>query len=162
MTFPKKDNYQIYGGDLQDRRPSVNFHKIGATDLPAEDFNQCRASIAGMTNASFLAYIKYNTSAGIIEYECAWDKVKSGMPTVSYNGLSGGYEVVFPYIVYDLRGKTHSVNLIAALANPDVDNSVNAYQSHMRKMRSNSFNLYNTINFGQPTNLLTTVDMFFF
>lgn len=162
MTFPKKDSYQTYGGDLVDKNPSKSFHKTGAVDLPAEDFNQCRASIAGATNTSFQAYIKYSSSLDkIIEYECGWDKIKSAPPVIREADV-GIWEVEFPATIIDLRGKKQIVNMYAALGNPDLDNSTTMGQITTQKFSNNHFIIFVSYLGGQPTESIDLYDLFFF
>jgi hypothetical protein len=163
MTFPKHDNYQTYGGELQDRLPSKNFHKFGATDLPTEDINQCRASLAGEMQTGFQSYIKYSSFLKqIIEYKCGWDKIKSDLPIIHEIENTGIWVVQFPDYITDLRGKKQIVNMIGGLSNPDCDNHSLMAQLIVQKKNINTFWVYATSNSGIPTETIDLFDLFFF
>lgn len=161
MTFPHKDNYQIYGGDLQDLAPSKLFHQAGATDLPAEDFNQCRATLAAATNVSFQCYIKYSTVTGsMLQYETAWDKVKSNIPTFDEVD-TGNYQVNFPATVIDLRGNKQIINFLGVAGNADIANTSQGGLIIAQRVSNNAVIFYARDN-GQPAEDIDNIDMFFF
>ncbi len=161
MTVPKHDIYSTYGGELIDRAPTKNFHNPLATDLPADDFSACRASIAGMTQLDFQCYMKLDTDhVSLIEYETVWDKGKSALPT--FNVFSGGILfITFPPTVVDLQGKKHILNFMGGLANPDLVNSATGYQATINKQGNNKLVLY-CRNFSTLTFNALPVDIFIF
>lgn len=166
MTFPKQDSYDTYGGDLKDKKPSKNFHQVGATDLPAEDFNQCRASLAGATNTSFQCYIKFNSDNNELEqYEPAWDKIKTGLPSISEFD-TGVWLVTFPAIYYDKRGIKQNMNILGMITNTDQTQiagggSSQLYQSSGQVLSPNTA-LFYTLQSGQAVEDIMFTDLFFF
>lgn len=159
MTIPNKDTYDSYGGDLKDRAPAKNFHRDGATDLPAEDFNKCRASAAGLVTTSFLCYLKIRPYEDnpIIEYESVWNKIKTEPIIVSLID-SDIYTVKFPTTVIDLRGKRQPLNIFSVLMNRDEDNSSGPVYASITKNSPILFTIRRTVG------ILTTptFDLFFF
>ena len=162
MTFPKKDTYDTYGGDLKDWAPAKNFHTIGATDLPAEDFNQCRSSAAGMTHTGFTCYLKFNPYLAnpIIEYEAGWNKIKSEEIIIEAIDV-GIFTIKFPATVIDNRGKRQSLNMFAATVNVDQEASSNIYQVSIYRQTPLQFEMLSTVN-GSPGVEPHTYDAFFF
>lgn len=162
MTFPIKSTYDNFGGELQDRSPAKNFHIFGATDLPAEDFNQCRASLAGATQTGCQAYIKYDFINGtLVEYEAAWDKIKTPTPFIGEADVGMCY-VELPPFYYDLRGKKHTMNVNFLHTNTDVAQSNAAIYSTSGQQIAPNYLYFFIFLDGQFTEDFQYVDLFFF
>ena len=165
MTFPKKDSYDTYGGDLVDLAPSKSFHFFGAKDIPAQDFNSCKATIAGATQTGFQCYIKWNGSSGdILQYKAAWDILKTPRPIIGEADV-GMWYVQFPAYYYDLRGDNikRNMNINSFVTNMDMfnDQNSNPYFSTGQRIYPN-YCMFYTYAGGQFTEDVGNVDLFFF
>jgi len=140
FCFPTR---QQYGGDLQDRLPSQNFNNAAATDIPATAINQCRASLVGMTNTTFQAYIKFRfDSNSIVHYECSWDRARSVDPVLIAKVDTGQWLLGLPTTVIDQQGNVQIVQLSAIQCNSGDNNTTHMSFSTGQIVSNNQFMVY--------------------
>lgn len=164
MSFPKKKTYNDFGGDLTDKNPSENYHTPGATDLPAEDSNIQRASLAGMTQTGALVYMKLDPAngAGLLEYETSWDKDKTTMMTWQIIDV-GQYRIILPPVVRDFQGNLTPLNIRMIQTNPDANASTEAFFVSANRISPNVFDVYMwSISGGQYSDNATPIDIIIF
>ncbi len=169
FCFPTR---QQYTGDKIDTNPSQNFNNPLATDLPAAEFNQCRASASALTQTAFQVYIKYSTvSNGFVYYEPCWDKNRTDMPVVTTT-TPGIWRITFPNYVIDVQGNVQITNLLAAQCNPDFFNQVHSFLPPFffpkqaivtsNRITNNTFDIYVSDYLSTPTTNVDLLDLFFY
>lgn len=109
MTLPAIDSYDTYGGNKIDYSPVED----PATDLSADQGNQERASVAGMTRTAARAIVAFTTLSGlgtVTYFDTVWGNAFADTPIV-VQGIPGVWAMGLPASITDFTGVEQDLNI---------------------------------------------------
>ena len=109
MTLPAIDSYDTYGGNKIDYSPVED----PATDLSADQGNQARASVAGMTRTAPRLIVAFTTLAGlgtVTYFDGVYGNAFADTPIV-VQGIPGVWAMGLPATITDFTGVEQNLNI---------------------------------------------------